>query len=146
MRRRPLITFSFSGPYLSWMRMKPCGPSVTRSKLTTKPSSTRICAIACLGRDAGISTVLWLAIFALRMRVSISAMGSVTADMPSPLPRRLGHAGNNAFVRVLAEADAAHSEATQVTARTPADAATVIVAHLELGPALLLDYHARFRH
>src|SRR5580698_110161 len=116
------------------MRIKPCTPSATRSNPSMNPSSARIRAIACLGRDAGMSTDLWLAVFALRMRVNISAMGSVIAATFFPLPRRLGHPGNHAFMRVLAEADAAHSKAAQITARASADAATVVVAHPELRP------------
>jgi hypothetical protein len=82
----------------------------------------------------------------LRMRVSMSAMGSVTAATSSPLPRRLGDAGNYALVRVLTETDAAHSKATQIPARTSADAAAVVPTHAELRRTLRFDYHAGFRH
>ena len=48
-----------------------------------KPSSSRICATAFFIREAGMSTVGWFAVFALRMRVSRSAIGSVMTPITS---------------------------------------------------------------
>src|SRR5579871_1895766 len=121
------------------MRIVPSGPSDTRSKLSMKPSSWRIRAIACFVRDAGTSTVLWFAVLALRMRVSISAIGSVIDMCSSPSPRRLRHARHDAGVRVLPKADAAHRKLAQIAARPPADPAPVVAAHLELRRATRLD-------
>src|ERR1700722_20505565 len=106
-----------------------------------KPSSLRMSEIAAFTRDAGMSTVLWLAVFALRMRVRRSATGSVIAPIMlySLLPRRLGYAGNDAFVRVLAEADAAHGELTQITARATAQLATIVRANAEFRRLLRFD-------
>src|ERR1700761_6663051 len=114
------------------MRSVPCGPSLSSSTVVMKPSSARICATAFFILEAGMSTVWWLAVFALRMRVSRSAIGSVVTDIFYSLPRRLGDAGDEAAMRVLAEANAAHGELAQVSARTPADAAAVVSAHREL--------------
>src|SRR5579875_562156 len=111
------------------MRMIPCGPWEISSKSRMKPSSLRICATLRLIFEAGISTVSRFAVFALRIRVSISAIGSVTTPI---LPARFRHARDEAAMRVLAKTDAAHPEFTQVTARTTADLAAVVVTHLIL--------------
>src|SRR5580692_4102501 len=97
-----------------------------------KPSSWRICAMAFFVRDAGTSTVLWLAVLALRMRVSISAIGSVIDICSSPSPRGFRHTGHDAGVSVLAKANAAHRELAQITARTPANQAPIVLPHTEL--------------
>src|SRR5580692_3378879 len=97
-----------------------------------KPSSCRIFAIACIVREAGISTVLWLAVLAFRMRVSISATGSVIDISWPPSPRRLRHTRDDSQVGVFAETNAAHCEFTQVASRPPADSAPIVLAHAEL--------------
>jgi hypothetical protein len=59
-----------------------------------------------------MSTVSWSALLALRMRVSMSAIGSVCR-----LPARFRHAGDRALVRELAQADAAEAELAGHVAR-----------------------------
>src|SRR5918994_6736171 len=59
--------------------------------------------------EDGMSTVSWAAMMPLRIRVRKSAMGSVML-MRSPLPARLGHAGDVALVGHLAQADPAQAE------------------------------------
>src|SRR5215213_8408718 len=81
--------------------------------------------------DEGISTVSWAAMMPLRIRVRKSAMGSVML-MRGPLPARLGHAGDVALVRELAQADAADAELLVDRARTAALAAARVRARLEL--------------
>src|SRR5215218_1814089 len=95
--------------------------------------------------DDGISTSSWNAVFALRRRVSMSAIGSVIMRAPSS-PRRLGHARHLAGVRHGAEADPAETEALVDRARTAAPAAPCVPAHLELGSALLLLDKGFLRH
>src|SRR2546426_7580638 len=111
-------------------------------------------------RDAGMSTRRCRAPAALRMRVNMSAMGSVidifvqsllqlpaaAAGPPAVrgasqkgragetrrLPARLDDARNLPAQRQLAEADAAHAEIAQEAARPPAAVAPVATPHLEL--------------
>src|SRR5690242_19904632 len=84
------------------------------------------------------------ALLALRMRVSMSAIGSVSTVLS--LPARLRHAGNRALVRELAEADPAEAELAEDRARAAAPVAARVVAHLELLWSPLLDDERRFRH
>src|SRR3990172_4049614 len=83
----------------------------------------------------------------LRMRVSKSAIGSVTLiDYPSPrLPRRLGHAGEVPLQGLFPEADAAQLEPADVAARAAAHPAAV--AHLDLVLAAgFANHNRRFGH
>src|SRR5215208_704171 len=84
-----------------------------------------------LSVDDGISTVSWAAMIPLRMRVRKSAMGSVML-MPGRLPARLGHAGDVALVRELAQADAAEPELLVHRTRSAALAAARVSAGLVL--------------
>ena len=61
-----------------------------------------------------------IATLALRMRVSMSAMGSVIVMVVAPSPARLGHAGELAGVHQLAQADAAEPELAVHRARPAA--------------------------
>src|SRR3954454_13772455 len=108
--------------YLSVILSSGCTLSLTSSNVSMKPSSRRISAIARLVREAGTMTSVWRARVPLRMRVSMSAIGS---DMLFGLPARLGHAWQLAHQRALAEADAAQAEATHVAARAAAHEASV---------------------
>src|SRR5690242_3458635 len=76
--------------------------------------------------------------FALRIRVSMSAIGSVIVIGAPPSPRCLGHAGDLAGVGELAQADPAQAELAVHRARATAPATPRVAAHLELGRALLL--------
>src|SRR5579884_3655050 len=88
-------------------------------------------AMSIFRRDAGTSTLGWRADSALRMRVSMSAMGSDVVIALS-LPARLHHAGNFSRKRQLPETDAAQVELAQIAARPAAPETTVAVAALEL--------------
>src|SRR5690606_8506023 len=101
----------------------------------------------------GISTTRLPAMAALRMRVSMSLIGSFIAlilmflfSLLPVLPGRLGHAGNVACQRQLTEADAAHAELAHIGVRTAATAAAVVRTDLELGGPLLLFNHRTFGH
>src|SRR5260370_1116334 len=76
-------------------------------------------AISIFTFDSGISTVSCSAPCALRMRASMSAIGSVM-DMSSPLPARLGDTGHLATVGELPEAQAAQRELAEIRARVEA--------------------------
>src|SRR5580658_2132467 len=97
------------------MRTDFLAPSSVSLKLAMKPSSLRILARSVLSRDAGTSTFAWRAACALRMRVSISAIGSdvVIPNLPPAsfpwafLPTGLHHAGHFSGQRQLAETDPA---------------------------------------
>src|SRR5665647_3637104 len=87
-------------------------------------------AISIFILDDGISTVLCRAVLPLRMRVSMSAMGSVIDMVLDSLPARLGQTGDDALVRYLAQADAAEPELAVVRARATAPAAAVVLLSL----------------
>src|SRR5438270_9904877 len=89
-----------------------------------------------LRRECGIDVVSCIALLALRMRVSMSATGSVSIQFL--LPRALRHAGDDALVRELAQADATEAELAEHGARAPALVAARVVAHLVLRGARLL--------
>src|SRR4051794_30789174 len=137
MRFRPDTTGTLP-TYLSLMFRTWMGPSVASEKSSMKPSSLRMRAIASLVREVGTTTSVWRARLAFRMRVSISAMGSVTfMGLPARLrdTRQLAHQG------ALPEADAAHREPAHVRPRSAADEAAVVGLHGVLGrPAGLGDH------
>src|SRR3954469_22284161 len=136
---------------ISWITCSPCSPYLSVSTswldgepgstvlLAMKPSSWRMCAMPTLRRDAGIFTVLAWIVFALRMRVIMSAIGSVIMCGSSGSPRGLAHARDLALVRHAAQADAADAELLVDGARPPAERAARVAAHLELRFALGLD-------
>src|SRR5262245_35885573 len=113
------------------------------------PSSLRMRAISIFKRDAGISTLLWRAAIAFRMRVSISEIGSVifiinlmqarTSGAPPRSPARFGHPRNLPVERQMAEADPADAELANVCARTAATLAAVVAAHFELRSSIRLN-------
>src|SRR5579884_1030360 len=103
-----------------------------------KPSSLSTRAISTFILETGTVQVRWLAAFALRMRVSMSAMVSLVIA-PS-LPGGLLHAGDLPDGGVLAEADAAHAELAHEGAGTAADAAPVMLLDAELGRSHRLGY------
>src|SRR4051812_10265567 len=100
-------------------------------------------ATSTLSFDDGTSTVSCAAVIPLRMRVSRSAMGSVI-DIGSPA--RLGHAGDVAVVRELAQADPAEAELAEHRARPAAAAAAGVLAGLVLRGALLAHPLGGLRH
>src|SRR6478609_6618353 len=99
-----------------------------------------------LSRECGMATSSWNAVFALRMRVSMSAIGSVMVMTVllsrrgslaglwrrSWLPGGLGDARQLAGVRHLAQADPAQAELAVHRVRTPAALAAGVAAHGEL--------------
>src|SRR6476661_10993433 len=90
-------------------------------------------AISTFNFEFGISARSCSALLALRMRVSMSATGSVS--MLCLLPRALCHAGDGALVGELPQADPAEPELLEHGARPSAAVAAGVVAHLELrGP------------
>src|SRR4051794_1456424 len=91
-------------------------------------------AISVFSFEFGISARSCSALLALRMRVSMSATGSVSI-LSLLLPRALGHAGDDALMGELPQADAAEPELLVDGTRPPAAVAAGVIAHLELrGP------------
>src|SRR6266542_3770556 len=104
-------------------------------------------AISAFSRDDGISTRVCFAVTALRIRVSMSAMGSVI-PVPSNLvswsidklvnhqftnlPTTLCYPCDVALERQLAKAQAAQRKLPHVGARAPAQVAAVAQPDLEL--------------
>src|SRR5215210_3887293 len=88
-------------------------------------------AISTLIFELGISARSCSAWLALRMRVSMSAIGSVIMVV-SPLPGALGHAGDDALVGELPQADPAEPELLVDRARAAAPAAARVGARLVL--------------
>src|SRR5690349_13350982 len=129
MRRSPLSARPRWVRGLSVMVRSWPTPGSPMAKSSMKPSSLSRRAISVFIFDAGTVQVRWLAAFALRMRVSMSAMVSLVI---AALPRGLLHAGDLPHGGVVAEADAAHAELAHEGAGTAADAAAVVLLHLEL--------------
>src|SRR5215208_58871 len=91
-------------------------------------------------REVGMTTRSCSALLALRIRVSMSATGSVSIFRTPRLPAALGHAWDRALVRELAQADPAQAELLEHGTRPPAAVAARVVAHLEpLRLPLLVD-------
>src|SRR5881392_663743 len=89
------------------------------------PSSFRTLAIAILTFDEGIVTTARSTICALRMRVSMSAIGSVMLIGSSLLPARLDDAGNLVAHRIFAKLVAAQTELAENAARTTRQRAAI---------------------
>src|SRR6187401_838877 len=143
-RLRPETTGTFPSTYLRVIRRTAVGPSCSSLTSAMKPSSLRMRAISRLVRDAGTTTSVCRAREAFRTRVSMSAMGSEM--FIGSLPARLRDAGQLAQERSLPEADAAEREASDESARSTADVAAVIRAHLELRSPLRLGDHRLLGH
>src|SRR3972149_5738714 len=94
------------------------------------PSCLSVCARETFSLEAGMSVKSCRAVRALRTRVSISAIASVTIALV--LPAGLLYSRQVAFQRKLAEADAAERESAQVGAGATAAVAAVAVPNLEL--------------
>src|SRR5260221_11812498 len=90
------------------------------------PSSFRRRAISTFIFEVGISTFSCSALLALRMRESMSAIGSVS--MSSLLPAGLRHARDRALVGELAQADAAKAELFENGTRTTTTVQPGVVA------------------
>src|SRR5258708_39625331 len=78
----------------------------------------------------------------LRIRVSMSAMGSVSIVLPAGLRET----GNLALPGEVAQAQAAHAEAPVERPRPPAERAAVVGADLELRRPRGLHHETRLRH
>src|SRR5438477_12735245 len=94
-------------------------------------------AISALSRDAGISTRVCLAITAFRIRVSISAIGSVISSnlrvsklVLTHLPTALCHPGHVSLERGFSETEPAQSELPHVRARAAAQVTPVTQPNL----------------
>src|SRR5579871_3945032 len=85
-------------------------------------------------RDAGTSTLAWRASSPLRIRVSMSAMGSdVVILLFVLLPTGFDHTRNFPGQRQLPETDAAQPELAQEPSRPPALEAAIAVPAAQLG-------------
>src|SRR5690606_21892316 len=102
------------------------------------PSLWRISARASFSFELGMRTSSCIAMFALRMRVSMSAIGSVIVIVVLPSPARLRHAGDLTGVHHLAQADTAEAELAVDALRTTAALAAGVGPNLELRGLLLL--------
>src|SRR5256714_8285645 len=97
------------------------------------PSSLRTRAISTPTRDAGRATRECPAVFALRIRVSMSAMLSVLISVvPPSSPRRLLHARDLSLRREHAKTDAADAELPHVRSRPSAQIAAARLTAREL--------------
>src|SRR6201986_1065431 len=106
------------------------------------PSSLRRRAISTFIFEDGIVACSCSALLALRMRVSMSAIGSVSISLPA----RLGHARDRTLMRELGQADAAQAESLEHGTRTATPVAPGVVAHLELLRTPLLHDERCLRH
>src|SRR5262245_45286286 len=90
-----------------------------------------------------MSTLALRAPAALRMRVNMSAIGSV---IMSGSPAGLGEAGNLPLAGQVAQAETTHAEAAEEGSRTPAQRAAVVRPHLELRGPRRLHHETRLCH
>src|SRR5712691_2383367 len=141
----PEIIFSLPVPYLRYTRSVPCLRSSISRKFRMNPSSFRMFAILSFSWDEGMSTFSCSAPLALRMRVSMSAIGSVSIPRLL-LPGGLDHSRNLAFEGQFPEADPAHLEFPQVSPRAAAQLAAAVRPHLELRGAQGLVPQRGLRH
>src|ERR1700691_4847453 len=115
-RRRPEMVRERSGAYLSWISSTLPGPvpdSATANP-AMYPSRWRMTARDSFSLELGILTLSCMAVLALRIRVSMSATGSVivmSAFLPSPA--RLGDAGDLPRVHHDAQTDPTQAELAQ---------------------------------
>src|SRR5574338_1112482 len=86
--------------------------------------------------EDGMDTSSCIAVLALRMRVSMSAIGSVMVMVATSSPARLGHARDLPGVDHVAQADPAELELAVHRVRTAALLATRVGPDLELGLAV----------
>src|SRR5678809_1121206 len=103
--------------------------------------------MAAFRREAGIVTSEWPTSCALRMRVSMSAIGScmlMTSPLPSLLPTCLDDAGHLAAQRQVAQLVAAQAELAIHAARAPGEGAAVAQAHRRGVARQLLQLGAGF--
>src|ERR1041384_6268288 len=96
------------------------------------PSLWRISARASFTLELGMRTSSCIAMFALRMRVSMSEMGSVIVIGRLPSPARLRDAGDLPGVHELAQADTAQAELPVHGVRPAAPLAAGVGTDLEL--------------
>src|SRR6266436_6487280 len=101
--------------------------------------SFRIRAISVFIFDTGMSTRRCFDPHALRIRVNMSAIGSVmligfleSSRICPSLPRRLSDSGNHPRQGQLAETDATHAEPAEKRPRAAAPGAPIVFAHGEL--------------
>src|SRR5262245_50672353 len=90
-----------------------------------------------------MSTLALRAPAALRMRVNMSAIGSV---IMIGSPAGLGEAGDLPLAGQVPQAEPAHAEAAEEGSRTPAQRAAVVGPHLELGRPRRLHHETRLCH
>src|SRR5258708_36242231 len=94
------------------------------AKASMSPASFRPWALACFAFEAGTATLRFSVACALRMRVSMSEMGSLML-MSSLLPARLDHSGDLAAHGDLADLVAREPELAERAAGAPGDRAAV---------------------
>src|SRR5215831_13333678 len=93
--------------------------------------------------EDGTPTAVFPTAWALRIRVSMSAMGSVMLMRSILLPARLGQSGNLASQRDLAQLVAREAELAEDAARPAGELAAVAKAHRRGVPRQLLKLLAR---
>src|SRR5918994_1747225 len=148
-RRMPEMVRARSGLYFMAMTSTLPGlPGFSSTlKPSMKPSFWRMAARASFTLEDGMRTSSCIATLALRMRVSMSAIGSVMVmSRRLPSPAGLGHARELAGMGELAQADPAQAELAEHGMRSPTAPAPGVRPDLELGLALLLVDERLLRH
>src|SRR6185436_7858467 len=98
--------------------------------------------MASLWRDHGRSMVALRACAPFRMRVSMSAMGSVSMGLPAGLHE----AGNLPLAGQVAQTEAAHAKPPVERSRPPAERTAIVRPDLELRRPRGLHHETRLRH
>src|SRR5436190_6470406 len=119
----PLMALCLSRPYRRVSTRLRWGSSPSVLYPSIYPSAFNSSASDIFSFDAGMAVVTCCAWLALRIRVSMSAIGSVIvmacSEQGDPSPRCLHDAGDLAGVGHLAQADPAQTEAAVDGARAP---------------------------
>src|SRR5580698_7866414 len=140
-RLRPAMVRVRSDAYLSWISSTLPGPvpDSATSNPAMYPSRCKMTARDSLSLELGILTLSCMAVLALRMRVSMSATGSVIVMSAfPPSPAGLGDTGDLSRMHHDAQADTTEAELAQHRTRPAAAPAPGVGPHLELGRPLLL--------
>src|SRR6476659_11220763 len=115
------------------MRRVPWGSAAISRKFLMNPSSLRSFAISTFSLETGTSSRSCLAIWALRIRVNRSAIGSVMLILWSPrLPTRLDDARQITLQRQVPQMDAAEAELAVVAPGATAQLAAIAMPPFEL--------------
>src|SRR4030043_332196 len=140
--RRIRMTSLRLASYLRKTRSFSCwSSSVTILKFFINPSSFKIFATSLLILEEGMSTFSNLAFDPFRIRVNISAKGSVIDILPShQSPAGFDHSGYFSPGGILSQAEPAHIKFSIISSGPSTKRASMVLAHLKFLRPLCFDH------